>query len=102
MSTGFKLLSVGFELLCVGCELVYVGFELLPPKFTLSDLQQLYEALLGYKFDKPNFRKRILSMDLLVPLNEVETNVSHRPAKLYQFDTNRYEELKKKGFVFDI
>lgn len=97
-----KILDHGIRTLKRRVRYKPVGFELLPPKFTLSDLQQLYEALLGYKFDKPNFRKRILSMDLLVPLNEVETNVSHRPAKLYQFDTNRYEELKKKGFVFDI
>jgi 8-oxo-dGTP diphosphatase len=79
-----------------------VGFELLPSKFTLLDLQALYEALLGYKFDKPNFRKKILSMDLLVQLDEVQENVSHRPAKLFQFDEARYEELLKEGFAFDI
>jgi 8-oxo-dGTP diphosphatase len=79
-----------------------VGFSLLPEKFTLAELQQLYEAILGYRFDKPNFRKRILSMNLLVPLNELQTNVAHRPAKLFKFDELRYEALKKEGFVFDI
>ncbi|MEY2923972.1 MAG: hypothetical protein RLZZ337_512 [Bacteroidota bacterium] len=79
-----------------------VGFELLPEKFTLADLQQLYEAILGYQFDKPNFRKKIQSMDLLIPLDEIQKNVSHRPAKLFKFDENRYEALKKEGFVFDI
>jgi 8-oxo-dGTP diphosphatase len=79
-----------------------VGFELLPTKFTLLELQALYEALLDYKFDKPNFRKKILSMDLLVQLDEVQANVSHRPAKLFQFDEMRYIELRKEGFAFDI
>jgi|TARA_B110000902_G_scaffold139534_1_gene161228 8-oxo-dGTP diphosphatase len=79
-----------------------VGFELLPIKFTLLELQALYEALLDYKFDKPNFRKKILSMDLLVQLDEVQANVSHRPAKLFQFDETRYIELRKEGFAFDI
>jgi 8-oxo-dGTP diphosphatase len=79
-----------------------VGFELLPVKFTLTELQDLYEALLDSKFDKPNFRKKILSMDLLIPLNETQGNVSHRPAKLYKFDEKRYELLKDDGFVFDI
>ena len=79
-----------------------VGFELLPPKFTLLELQALYEALLGYKFDKPNFRKKILSMDLLVPLNEVQENVSHRPAKLFKFDEERYDSLRKEGFAFEL
>ena len=79
-----------------------VGFELLPNKFTLLELQALYEALLDFKFDKPNFRKKILSMDLLVQLDEVEQNVSHRPAKLFQFDETRYTQLRKEGFAFDI
>ncbi len=79
-----------------------VGFELLPNKFTLLELHALYEALLGVKFDKPNFRKKILSMDLLVQLDEVQENVSHRPAKLFSFDEKRYKELRKEGFAFDI
>jgi 8-oxo-dGTP diphosphatase len=79
-----------------------VGFELLPNKFTLLELQALYEALLGYKFDKPNFRKKILGMDLLTHLDEVQENVSHRPAKLFKFNEERYQTLKEEGFVFDI
>ena len=79
-----------------------VGFELLPKKFTLRELQDLYEAFLGYKLDKPNFRKKILSMDLLVQLDELQENVAHRPAKLFKFDENRYVELKKRGFNFEL
>lgn len=79
-----------------------IGFELLPDKFTLLELQGLYEALLGYSFDKPNFRKKILNMELLVALNEVQSNVSHRPAKLFKFDRNKYKSLKEDGFSFEL
>ncbi|NNJ54876.1 MAG: NUDIX hydrolase [Bacteroidia bacterium] len=79
-----------------------VGFELLPSKFTLLELQALYEALLGCKFDKPNFRKKILKMNLLKPLDEVQENVSHRPAKLYAFDEEQYDSLRKEGFAFEL
>jgi len=79
-----------------------VGFELLPEKFTLLELQALYEALLDFKFDKPNFRKRILSMDLLVHDGEFQSDVPHRPAKLFQFDEKRYKQLRKEGFAFDL
>lgn len=79
-----------------------VGFELLPQKFTLADLQALYEALLNREFDKPNFRKKILRMNFLTPLNEFEKNVSHRPAKLYSFDEQRYNLLRKEGFAFEL
>lgn len=79
-----------------------LGFELLPTKFTLNDLQTLYEAVLERKFDKGNFRKKILGMNLLVDLNEQRQNVAHRPAKLYRFDSDRYEELKDHGFSFEL
>ncbi len=79
-----------------------VGFELLPPKFTLSQLQSLYEAILNIELDKRNFRKKILSMDLLIELGEYQEGVAHRPAKLYEFDKNRYKEFLSKGYVFDL
>lgn len=78
------------------------GFELLPKKFTLLEIQHLYEALLGYKFDKSNFRKKILDMNILRPLNEVKENVSHRPARLFEFDEVRYRKLEKDGFSFEL
>jgi 8-oxo-dGTP diphosphatase len=74
-----------------------VGFELLPEKFTLAELQNLYEQILGSKFDKPNFRKKIMGINLLTPLEEIQENVAHRPAKLYSFNKEEYSRLKKKG-----
>lgn len=79
-----------------------IGFELLPPKFTLTQLQKLYELILGQPLDKRNFRKKILSMDLLIDLQEMETNVKRRAGKLYQFDHQKYQQLKTKGFNFEI
>ncbi len=81
-----------------------VGFELLPPKFTLTELQHLYESVLNpvNGLDKRNFRKKILSMNLLVELTESQAGVAHRPAKLYQFDQDKYEEFVAEGFSFDI
>lgn len=97
-----KILNKGIRTLQRRVRYRPVGFELLPNKFTLKELQTLYEALLELKFDKPNFRKKILGMDLLIPLNELETNVSHRPAKLFRFDEQRYQHLKSEGFNFDV
>ncbi len=79
-----------------------VGFELLPEKFTLSQLQHLYEVLLERQVDKRNFRKKILSMDLLVRLKEREQNVAHRAAGFYNFDRKKYQQLKQKNFNFEI
>ena len=79
-----------------------IGFELLPPKFTLSQLQHLYEAILETPLDKRNFRKKVLSFGLLVPLKEMLRAGRHRPAQLFRFDGERYEKLKKRGFNFEL
>lgn len=79
-----------------------IGFELLSERFTLSDLQDLYEAILDTKLDKRNFRKKILSMDILIDTDELQKGVAHRPARLYRFDQNKYDYLKQNGFSFGI
>jgi len=79
-----------------------IGFELLPTKFTLRQIQHLYEVVLDRPLDKRNFRKKILSMDILVELDEVEADVAHRAARLYKFDRRKYKRLTKQGFNFEI
>jgi len=79
-----------------------IGFELLPPKFTLSQLQHLYEIVLGAELDKRNFRKKVLSFGLLVPLKETQMVGRHRPAQLFRFDADKYEKLKKRGLHFEL
>ncbi len=79
-----------------------VGFELLPKKFTLTQLQHLYEAVLETAVDKRNFRKKLLGMGLLIETDEIEQDVAHRAARLYRFDEARYRQLRKKGFNFEL
>jgi 8-oxo-dGTP diphosphatase len=79
-----------------------LGFELLPPQFTLTQLQRLYETILETPLDKRNFRKKILATDFLVALDEVQKDVAHRAARLYRFDRKKYQQLLKRGFNFEI
>ena len=79
-----------------------IGFELLPNKFTLTQLQRMYEKILDRDIDKRNFRKRILGMGLLKELDEVQMDVAHRAARLYQFDEKKYRQLTERGFIFEI
>ena len=71
-----------------------IGFELLPEKFTLSQLQKLYEIILGVSVDKRNFRKKLQTVPYLIPLNELETGVKRKPGKLYSIDRALYEKHK--------
>ena len=79
-----------------------IGFELLPRRFTLTQLQQLYETVLETPLDKRNFRKKVLSLGLLVDTGEMESGVPRRPAKLFRFDRRKYRALEKRGFEFSI
>ena len=79
-----------------------LGFELLPRKFTLSQLQGLYETILERELDRRNFRKKILAMDILEELDEVQQDVAHRAARLYRFNERKYRKLAKAGFDFQV
>ena len=79
-----------------------LAFELLPPKFSLSQLQKIYEVIFEMELDKRNFRKKIANLSYIVPLNEKENDVSHRPAKLYMFSRDVYQRLKSQNFDFTI
>jgi 8-oxo-dGTP diphosphatase len=79
-----------------------VGFELLPEKFTLVQLQELYEAIYRRSIDKRNFRKKILSMEILEKLDEKEKESSKKGAYYYKFNKERYEQLKLNGFYFNL
>jgi 8-oxo-dGTP diphosphatase len=78
-----------------------VGFELLPEKFTLVQLQELYEAIYQRKVDKRNFRKKILSMELLEKLDEKEKETSKKGAFYYRFKKEKYESFRQNGFYFN-
>jgi 8-oxo-dGTP diphosphatase len=78
-----------------------LGFNLLPEKFSLRELQNLYEAILNVSLDRRNFRKKFASMDLLIDIDEMEQDVPHRPGKLYKFNFEKYERSKRKWIGID-
>ena len=79
-----------------------IGFELLPPKFTMKQLQKLYESILNEKLDKRNFINKINGLDILVKLDEKDMSSSRKGSYLYQFDNEKYSEKKVNGFDFKI
>ena len=78
-----------------------LGFNLLPEKFSLRELQNLYEAILGVSLDRRNFRKKFASMNLLIDIEEMENDVPHRPGKLYKFNFEKYEKSKNNWIGID-
>jgi 8-oxo-dGTP diphosphatase len=75
-----------------------IGFELLPEKFTMTQLQHLYEAILGVKFDRRNFCNKMLKLGILTELEEKLTLVNKKVAFLYKFNAESYQLMKEKGF----
>ena len=97
-----KIFKMGHERLRAKVRYQPIGFELLPQKFTLTQLQSLYETILDLKLDKRNFRKRLLAMDILIETDEVEKDVAHRAARLFKFDKNTYRKAFKNGLEFKL
>lgn len=79
-----------------------IGFSLLPKKFTLNQLQSLYEAVLEIELDKRNFRRKLKNIGILVDLGETQQDVAHRPAGLYSFDHDLYLERTDAGLQFEL
>lgn len=96
-----EILAYSKELLRKKVRQEPIGFNMLPKKFTLLQLQELYESILEISLDKPNFRRKIDKMNLLVDTGERQKGVSYRAAKLFRFDEQVYESLKEKKFILD-
>lgn len=94
-----KIMKVAINRLRAKVRYQPIGFELLPEQFTLTQLQKLYETILGVSepLNKRNFRTRILKMGVLKEVGKQE-GVAHRPAKLYTFDKDRYQELVRERY----
>lgn len=75
-----------------------VAYSLLPTLFTLSQLQEVYEVILGHEVDKRNFRKKIMSLEIIEPTEQKLSGKRHRPAKLYKFKKHGYQELEEPIF----
>jgi 8-oxo-dGTP diphosphatase len=94
-----KILAYAVERLRNKLEYTTVGFQLLPEKFSLSELQEVYEAILGKKLDKRNFRRKLALLKILKPTSEYRRD-GRKPARLYRFVAAKFEKLKDKGIVF--
>ena len=94
-----RILNYALERLRNKLEYTTVGFQLLPEKFTLTELQEVYEAILGKQLDKRNFRRKLSLLKILKPLPEYRRG-GQRPAQLYRFVAARFEKLKDKGILF--
>jgi 8-oxo-dGTP diphosphatase len=96
-----KIVTYGYQRLKYKVEYTPAAFKLLPQKFTLRDLQTVYEAILGKPVDNRNFRKKFLSSGVLQELDETSQEGSYRPARLYQFSEQDFEKLPDRPvFVF--
>ena len=94
----FEILNQSVEYLRNNTKIRPVGYNLLPEKFTLNEMQKLYEAIFNRKIDNRNFRRKIINLDVLDKLEEKQAGVAHKPATYYQFNVNKYRNYIEKGF----
>ncbi len=97
-----KMVSDALRELKVEARRQPIGFELLPDRFTIPQLQSLYEAIYGKTLDSRNFRKRVTLFNVLIKTDKKDFSTSRKGAYLYRFDPNRYDELLKAGYDFVI
>ncbi len=95
-----RIVDYAIERLRNKLEYTTVGFQLLPDQFTLTELQNVYEIILGKQLDKRNFRKKILSLEIIQPTGDTKMDGVHRPARLYRFSDAKFMRLKDKGILF--
>ncbi len=93
-----EILDKALESLRFKLKYFPIGFELLPKKFTLSQVQKLYEAIYGNKLDKRNFRKKLKALDIVTPLGEKQKGVSHKPAGVYTLNQKAYTVAQNSVF----
>lgn len=97
-----EIVGKALERLRIKVRLEPIGFELLPEKFTVREMQDMYECILGTHFDRRNFRKKVLQMKYVIPLDEKQRGVAHKPAQKYIFSKDVYERTKTEKLNFSI
>lgn len=92
-----QILDKALETLRLQLTFQPVGYNLLPEKFTMPELQKLYETILGKTLDRRNFQRKMLGYGILTKLDEVKTGVAHKAPALYKFNIANYESALKEG-----
>jgi hypothetical protein len=77
-------------------------FELLPDKFTINEVQEVYQSILGIEIDNRNFRRKLINKKYIVPLDEKQVGVSKKPAQLYMFSKDIYNKMFQKNYLISI
>ncbi|WP_299708644.1 NUDIX domain-containing protein [uncultured Tenacibaculum sp.] len=96
------ILSMAKDRLKAKLQYQPIGFDLLNKEFPFSDLENLYTTILEHKIDRRNFRKKILSFEIVEETDKIHQQGSGRPAKLFKFNKNKYDQLVQEGFHFEI
>ena len=96
-----EIVDIALEKLRIKVLLEPIVFELLPEKFTLTQLQKVYEVVLDIELDRRNFRKKIAQMKYIIPLNEKQKGVAHKPAQLYFFSKEVFEKTKREKYLIN-
>ncbi len=94
-----EILEKALEVLRLSLNDHPIGYNLLPEKFTMPELQRLYETILDKEIDRRNFQKKLLSLDILVRLEERKTGGAHKAPYLYRFDKRKYDRALKEGLT---
>lgn len=95
-----EIMNKGLEVLRSKISSEPIAFELLPKKFTINQLQKLYESVLDKKLDNRNFRKKLSNQPYITTLSEKQQKVSHKPAQLYKFDKKLYKKTIKESILY--
>ncbi|WP_179347679.1 NUDIX hydrolase [Winogradskyella pacifica] len=97
-----QIIEEAHEDLKTKCLAEPIIFELLPDKFTINDVQDLYESILGIEIDNRNFRRKLINKKYIIPLDEKQVGVSKKPAQLYMFSKDIYKKMYHKNYLINI
>lgn len=97
-----KIINEAYEDLKIKCLAEPIIFELLPDKFTINEVQDAYQSILGIAIDNRNFRRKLINKKYIIPLDEKQFGVSKKPAKLYMFSKDVYEKMFRKNYLINI
>lgn len=97
-----KIINEAYEDLKVKCLSEPIIFKLLPDKFTINEVQDLYQSILGIEIDNRNFRRKLINKKYIIALDEKQVGVSKKPAQLYMFSKDIYDKIFEKNYLINL